>query len=81
MSRHRRQASQVLPPEIFTGNEPLGDIGQAIAGHHLQGRHGSSAAISERSTNIQHLQSPTTTATASPPSTVPAKNLPPAKPA
>ncbi|GAB4835282.1 hypothetical protein Ancab_000191 [Ancistrocladus abbreviatus] len=22
MSRHRRQASQVLPPEIFTGDDP-----------------------------------------------------------
>jgi hypothetical protein len=32
MSRHRRQASQVLPPGILAGNEPLVDFGQATAG-------------------------------------------------
>ncbi|KAF9675663.1 hypothetical protein SADUNF_Sadunf09G0055700 [Salix dunnii] len=32
MSRHRRQASQVLPPGILAGNEPLADLGQAAAG-------------------------------------------------
>ncbi|KAB5541108.1 hypothetical protein DKX38_014082 [Salix brachista] len=32
MSRHRRQASQVLPPGILAGNEPLADLGKATAG-------------------------------------------------
>lgn len=58
MSRHRRQASQVLPPEILTGNESLGDLGKATGG--LPGQtHTSTGATAvvdnERSTN------PTTT--------------------
>ncbi|GLT54892.1 hypothetical protein SLA2020_280510 [Shorea laevis] len=55
MSRHRRQASLVLPPELIAGNEPakLSDVGQAtagvIAGH---GATGAGASVStERSTD------------------------------
>lgn len=43
MSRHRRQASLVLPPELIAGNEPAkpSDVGQATAGA-LAGGHGAS---------------------------------------
>ncbi|KAE9606283.1 hypothetical protein Lalb_Chr10g0106261 [Lupinus albus] len=39
MSRHRRQHSQVLPPEILTGDEDLGNTNNAnttflCGGHH-----------------------------------------------
>ncbi|GMY16023.1 ABC transporter domain-containing protein [Fagus crenata] len=52
MSRHRRQASQVLPPELIAGNEPvrLSDISQATAsvpaGH---GAAGASSTVTEQS--------------------------------
>ncbi|KDP43235.1 hypothetical protein JCGZ_22787 [Jatropha curcas] len=81
MSRHRRQASQVLPPELLTGDESLGDLlGQATA--RVQGI----TAINEKSTNpsiTQHHQEQSTTATATgTASHFPAKKPPPAgKPA
>ncbi|KAE8037244.1 hypothetical protein FH972_009851 [Carpinus fangiana] len=56
MSRHRRQASLVLPPELIAGDEPAKppDVGQAstagaLAGH---GATGAGASVStERSTD------------------------------
>lgn len=45
MSRHRRQASLVLPPELISGEEIArpSDMGQAAAGHVLTG-HGATGA-------------------------------------
>ncbi|CAK7330627.1 unnamed protein product [Dovyalis caffra] len=59
MSRHRRQASQVLPPEILTGNEPLVDLGQATAGG-LSTTHASTGAKTVAVTNETSKNNPPT---------------------
>ncbi|KAJ9146582.1 hypothetical protein P3X46_028826 [Hevea brasiliensis] len=72
MSRHRRQASQVLPPEILTGDGPLGDslvrakAGVTIVGHSSEGSSGGGVTtVNERPTNpttITHPQEQSTAA-------------------
>ncbi|KAG8663123.1 hypothetical protein MANES_01G178800v8 [Manihot esculenta] len=72
MSRHRRQASQVLPPEILTGDGRLGEsLVQANAGVAVVD-HGSGEgnSINERSTKpstSSHSEQQTTAAAHFPP--------------
>ncbi|TKY46686.1 hypothetical protein E2542_SST28734 [Spatholobus suberectus] len=62
MSRHRRQASQVLPPEILAGDDLTKsfDLTQQVA----EGGAAKSATIS--TTNQQHQERETPLATTSP---------------
>ncbi|CAK9184201.1 unnamed protein product, partial [Ilex paraguariensis] len=60
MSRHRRQASLVLPPEIITGDDPpkasdFGQHGVVISGD--TGKSGSTSSVTH------HVQKTTTTTT------------------
>ncbi|KHN14693.1 hypothetical protein D0Y65_053047 [Glycine soja] len=69
MSRHRRQASQVLPPEILAGNEDFTkscDLTQQVADHV-----GTTKSATISTTNQPHQErqapSPVTTAKKLPP--------------
>ena len=82
MSRHRRQASQVVPPEILTGNEPFLDLGQATAGGHSNTTGTTTVALNDETSKnnpptTQHHQDQASAA--SPPNAE--KPLPTGKPA
>ncbi|CAL0317535.1 unnamed protein product [Lupinus luteus] len=69
MSRHRRQHSQVLPPEILTGDE---DLGNSFDFSHITANQESNETGTTKATT---KDAPTTT----PPSPATIKKPPPAK--
>ncbi|KAJ9172266.1 hypothetical protein P3X46_015526 [Hevea brasiliensis] len=81
MSRHRRQASQVLPPEILTGDGRLGEplvqanAGIAVVGHSSEG---STTTVNGRANNPSTTTHPHQQSIAA---HFPSKNSLPGKPA
>ncbi|PSR90136.1 Ribonuclease [Actinidia chinensis var. chinensis] len=61
MSRHRRQASQVLPPEIISGDKPLGTTNsnpQGDAGVSGDGTGSGTSVTTDKSTVKQDASLP-----------------------